>query len=108
MDVFYVPCFYEVTYLADDTIEAITPLEGVPATVTKRIVQDMDKAYYPESFVTPFIEVVHDRAVQEIFRGCIRGCRFCQAGYIYRPVREKSPGVINQQARSLCETGGYE
>ncbi len=106
---FYVPCFYEVTYREDDrTIKAITPLGGVPAKVTKRIVEDMDQAYYPQSFVTPYIEVVHDRAVQEIFRGCIRGCRFCQAGYIYRPVREKSPHLVNRQAKSLCETGGYE
>lgn len=108
MEGFYVPSLYEVTYKEDNTIEAITPAEGVPATVTKRIVEDLDTAHYPDAFVTPFIEVVHDRAVQEIFRGCIRGCRFCQAGYIYRPVREKSPSVINAQAKSLCEMGGYE
>lgn len=108
MEGFYVPSFYEVTYNEDNTIKAITPADGVPATVTKRIVEDLDTAHYPQAFVTPFIEVVHDRAVQEIFRGCIRGCRFCQAGYIYRPVREKSPNVINAQAKSLCEMGGYE
>ncbi len=105
---FYVPAFYEVTYREDNTIQAITPLEGVPATITKRIIENLDTAHYPESFVVPYIEVVHDRAVQEIFRGCIRGCRFCQAGYVYRPVREKSSAVINQQAHSLCDMGGYE
>ena len=108
LDGFYVPCFYEVTYKADNTIQAVTPLDGVPATIRKRIIDDLDTAHYPEAFVTPYIEVVHDRAVQEIFRGCIRGCRFCQAGYVYRPVREKSPEVINKQARSLCDMGGYE
>ncbi len=108
LDGFYVPCFYDVTYKDDHTIEAITPLDGVPATITKRIIADLDTAHYPESFVVPYIEVVHDRAVQEIFRGCIRGCRFCQAGYVYRPVREKSPELIDKQAHSLCDMGGYE
>ncbi len=106
---FYVPRFYRVTYRDDDnTVAAIEPLDGVPATIRKRIMQNMDKAHYPEHFVTPYIEVIHDRAVEEIFRGCIRGCRFCQAGYVYRPIREKSPAVINAQARSLCECSGYE
>ncbi|MBR6549000.1 MAG: TIGR03960 family B12-binding radical SAM protein, partial [Clostridia bacterium] len=108
LDGFYVPCFYDVTYKEDNTIEAITPIDGVPATITKRIIENLDTAHYPESFVVPYIEVVHDRAVQEIFRGCIRGCRFCQAGYVYRPVREKSPELIDKQARSLCDMGGYE
>ena len=68
----------------------------------------MDESYYPDNFVVPLVEIVHDRAVQEIFRGCIRGCRFCQAGFIYRPVREKSPEVINKQCRALCENTGYD
>ena len=68
----------------------------------------MDSAYYPDRFVVPFIDIVHDRAMSEVFRGCIRGCRFCQAGFIYRPVREKSPGVIDAQSRALCENTGYE
>jgi len=104
----YVPSLYDVTYNTDGTISGITPREEAPKTVKKRIIKNLDEAFYPSNFVTPYIEIVHDRAVQEIFRGCIRGCRFCQAGYIYRPVREKSPEVINSQARALCESTGYE
>ena len=104
----YVPAFYEVTYHEDGRVAAITPNAGVPAVVRKRIVRDMNTAYYPESFVVPFVDIVHDRAMSEIFRGCIRGCRFCQAGFIYRPVREKSVDTIDRQSRCLCETSGYE
>ena len=104
----YVPSLYDVTYHEDGTIAAVTPQNGVPAMVRKRIIRDMDTAYYPESFVVPFIDIVHDRAMTEIFRGCIRGCRFCQAGFIYRPVREKSVDTIDRQSRCLCETSGYE
>ena len=104
----YVPAFYEVAYHEDGRVKSITPTEGAPASVRKRVIRDMDKAYYPESFVVPFIDIVHDRAMSEIFRGCIRGCRFCQAGFIYRPVREKSVETIDRQSRCLCETSGYE
>lgn len=108
LDGFYVPSLYNVTYKEDNTIKEILPLDDAPKTITKRVIKNLDNAHYPEKFILPYIEVIHDRAVQEIFRGCIRGCRFCQAGYIYRPVREKSPEVINKQAKSICDFGGYE
>ncbi len=104
----YAPSLYEFEYNADGTIKSVTPLNGAPKTVRKRIIKDMDSAHYPEKLVVPYIEIVHDRAVQEIFRGCIRGCRFCQAGFIYRPVREKSVDTINRQAKALCENSGYD
>lgn len=104
----YVPSLYEVAYHEDGTVAAVTPREGAPVRVRKRIVADLDRAYYPSSFVVPFLDIVHDRAMSEIFRGCIRGCRFCQAGFIYRPVREKSPAVIDAQAHTLCRSTGYE
>ncbi|MGN1467214.1 MAG: TIGR03960 family B12-binding radical SAM protein [Ruminococcus sp.] len=104
----YVPSLYDVTYNEDGTIKSVTPKENAPAVVNKRLIMNMDHSYYPDNFVVPMVEIVHDRAVEEIFRGCIRGCRFCQAGYIYRPVREKSADVINSQCHTLCENTGYD
>jgi radical SAM family uncharacterized protein len=105
----YVPSFYEISYNNDNTIKEITPKnENVPVKVKKRIIKDLDKVYYPENFIVPFLEIVHDRAMIEAFRGCIRGCRFCQAGFIYRPVREKSATVLNKQGKALCDSTGYD
>ncbi|MDY3846383.1 MAG: TIGR03960 family B12-binding radical SAM protein [Eubacteriales bacterium] len=109
IDGFYVPSLYKVSYNADNTIEKYTPLfDDIPIKIKKRIVEDMDKSRYPEKFVMPYIETVHDRIVLEVYRGCIRGCRFCQAGMIYRPIREKSPNVLCRQAKCLYENTGYD
>ena len=104
----YVPSLYDVTYHEDGTIAAVTPKDGAPATITKRIVKDFDKVFYPDTFIVPYTEVVHDRAVLEVMRGCIRGCRFCQAGFIYRPIRAKKPDTLCSQGKALCESTGYE
>lgn len=104
----YVPALYDVEYNDDNTIKSFTPKNGAPTVVEKRLMLDMDNSYYPENFVVPNIEIVHDRAVSEIFRGCIRGCRFCQAGFLYRPVREKSIDVIDKQCHAICDNTGYD
>ena len=104
----YVPAFYDVSYNEDGTIKEVTPKNGAPKKVKKRIISDLDSVFYPDKFVVPFIDIVHDRVVSEIFRGCIRGCRFCQAGFIYRPIREKSSDTVNRQSKALCENTGYD
>ena len=102
----YVPSFYRHEYNSDGTLHAIVPLENVSAKVTKRIIEDLDKAYFPVDMIVPSTEIVHDRANLEVFRGCIRGCRFCQAGFCYRPVRKKSPEVLYRQAVEVLENSG--
>jgi radical SAM family uncharacterized protein len=104
----YVPSLYEHTYNPDGTIREIIPLEGAPKTVTKRIVQNMDAAYYPTDTIVPSTQIIHDRTVLELFRGCIRGCRFCQAGFCYRPVRPKSPERLYELAVKSLENSGYD
>lgn len=105
----YVPAFYDVAYEDDGRVKSFTPNNpNASPTIKKRIIKDMSKVYYPDKFVVPYCEIVHDRAIVEVLRGCIRGCRFCQAGYIYRPLREKNTGVICNETKSLCESTGYE
>ena len=105
----YIPSLYDVSYNEDGTIAAFAPkYPDVPAKIKKRIVADLDKAPYPEKLVMPYIETVHDRIVLEVYRGCIRGCRFCQAGMVYRPIREKSPDTLCKLAKCLYENTGYD
>ncbi len=104
----YVPSLYDVTYKADGTIASIEARENASLPVTKRIVQDMNKAYFPVKTIIPSTEIVHDRVMLEVFRGCIRGCRFCQAGYAYRPVRAKDPELLVQQGIQSCKESGYQ
>ncbi len=105
----YVPSLYDVQYHEDGTIASIAPLHGAPEIVYKRVVHDMDKAYYPAKTIVPSTEIVQDRVTLELFRGCIRGCRFCQAGYVYRPVRSRSKNLLAQYGEeAICDSGYQE
>ena len=105
----YVPSLYETIYNEDGTIKEFKPLyEEVPKKVKKRIITNLNDNIYPDKLIVPYIEIVHDRIMLETFRGCTRGCRFCQAGMIYRPVREKNSSKLIEQAEDLINTTGYE
>ncbi len=105
----YIPSFYDVEYNEDGTIKNFYPVdEKYPKTIQKRIIKNLDSAYFPDKIIVPYMDIVHDRIMLEVFRGCTRGCRFCQAGMVYRPVREKTRENLLKQAQKLIENTGYE
>lgn len=109
IDGVYVPSFYNIEYNDDGTVASINPIDDtVPKKVRKRVIENLDDMFVPNKVIVPYMEVVHDRIMLEVFRGCIRGCRFCQAGMIYRPVREKSAESLLKNAKELLKSTGYE
>ena len=105
----YIPSLYDVNYNEDGTISGVIPkFEGIPKTIRKRVIKNLDDVFYPEEIIVPYLNIVHDRIMMEIFRGCIRGCRFCQAGIIYRPVREKSFDRLQEITKNLVSSTGYD
>ena len=104
----YVPSLYDISYHEDGTVAAITPKDGAPERVTKRIIENLDASLFPTKPIVPSTEVVHDRVSLELFRGCVRGCRFCQAGYVYRPIRAKKPETLVRQGIETLKNTGYQ